>query len=88
MRVHSEDGSVAEMLPDFLPDRFYPEAEVIGRFGFSAARLKVARESEGLRYECREKGGGKRIYRGEWLIKWLERDREGSGDGGSSSERN
>jgi hypothetical protein len=51
------------------PDRVYHEAEVIVELGWTYSDLRRARDT-GLRF--RELGRGRRVYRGCWIVEWLE----------------
>lgn len=52
------------------PERWYDEAELRLEGLFTEAALRRARASGALR--CREPARGKRLYKGAWLLAWLE----------------
>jgi hypothetical protein len=56
------------------PSQWYDEEHLRVNFGWSADHLRKARDREGLR--CRTIGR-KRLYKGAWLLAWLEGGAEG-----------
>lgn len=55
------------------PDDIYDDAALVLTFGLTFAALARARRVEGLRHVRR---CGRFLYRGQWLIEWLERSAE------------
>lgn len=55
-----------------IPHRYYTE-ESLRCMGLSGSTLARARERDGLR--CKEIGKRQRMYKGQWVIDWLERSK-------------
>lgn len=53
------------------PDAWYQDADLAIRFGFRATTLAHGRRRGGLRFARK---GRSTLYRGQWLLDWLERD--------------
>ena len=53
------------------PDAFYADEVLRDRLGFSESTMSRARKAGELRYAKR---GHRILYRGDWLLKWLEAD--------------
>ena len=63
------------MVLEFKPETYYDEYHVRVQ-GLDEDVLKRARESEGLRYR---EVDGRIIYKGQWLIDWLDRSEAEAG---------
>lgn len=59
------------------PERVYAERDIVLLFGWGASDLAAARK-RGLRFvELRR---GRRVYRGAWLLAWMEQEGAKGGD--------
>lgn len=65
----------------FDAEGWYTEEALRARYDLDARVLRRAREEEGL--ACKQVGG-RRWYKGQWLLAWLEAGKTGSADGDRS----
>ena len=62
------------------PDAIYDDGALVLTLGLTYAAIARARRNKRLRYT---RNGRRILYRGQWIIDWLESDarRAGGGDG-------